>query len=199
MRLTNKIRNAILEKIEKEKWLPKVRALRDRLDRIAIKAMERKYDKKTREWMAQCPTSGAFVEVSSIPVRLKDAQFDWKHDALCPWVEHQGYRNKRRRYRERYTPRLGRNYPLLARDMNDRCLVINKSEIIELEMAADKALQAWERFEEFSRQALWACSTMKQLNERYPSLAAHAPEREQGVANMIAVTDDKIAEAFKAL
>ena len=186
MRLTKQIREDALSQVLTKKIKPQIDACKSQLTTLAKNAAYARYPKKVREWLAAAPEGGVSTRIMFCLRHPNGSLVD--HELL------EGSRYTRRRFS------IGESIPVIAADAhNDELLLTPAQEdrARKILTKMDSILKEKEEIVSTLKQALGACSTVKQLHDRYPELVKYLPQIEtQGTA--IAITNDDVKRVLAA-
>lgn len=194
MRLTNQIREQIIDEAIRQKITPKITAIKDEARQIAQLCAEQRYTGKTKDWMDLAP-EGAFYGTSTCIIEFADGSYFY-HPLLKK--DRSGaieYCNN-----NRAIIRLLTAVSMLAYDQGKdevSCSKAHERRLRRMMCALDKLAEHKKEMIDTLKTALWSVGTHKQLVERYPSLSAYLPNTIPA-ANLPAITDDKVAKVLAA-
>lgn len=176
MRLTNKERDEALAAFDKEKYQPKVEALRAELTPIADALAAKRYTPKIREWLDAAPKGGVH---SRETMYLKwsvidDDDGEKRFYRIINDVVGSG------RWDNLVNVRLSKPLKMIAADQYTDFLSMETDskegkQVGELLKRADAIHARHQKNRAVVMEALYACTTRKQLEERYPKLVKYLP------------------------
>lgn len=189
MRLSNEIRNEVLQAAEEKLIVPRVEKLKEELAMIAQQIADNYYPPKTREWIEAAPDGGVYTR-GSVYLSINGDT-----------VKHVLFDQTGRRTPRSISISLKRPMAILAKDHYELSELELKGNHLKQAKQIIKNLDALEKEREkqqsILRTALWACNTRKQLVDNYPDLVPYLPQMIQQT-KALTVTNDQIKKVLAA-
>lgn len=185
MRLTNKIREQVIEAIVQETIGPRVKKWKKKANSFGRKFLLSRMTDEQKEWLAAAPKGAGVPTMSHIGLQVKVPPhmpelgmepYGFGGDLVpleFPGVQVLWDMRHRIRYERVQDSRWGYLQEELATIQHD-----------------------YDILKKTLRDSLWACSTDKQLREHYPTLAKYLPKPEP-VKQLPAVTEDRVLEVLE--
>lgn len=168
MRLTKEMREFVISRIVRKSTDGEIQRVRDDLQKIGRAAAEHVYGPKIRAWMEKAP-EGALLHHNQVHLH------DWQGNSLQhPAIGGRQYRG--------IAVTLEKPAPRLHKDAYDYTLKLGAGDtkkVSALFKRADAIEKARKDIRATVSGALYACNTVKQLQDTYPELVKYLPEAER--------------------
>lgn len=193
MRLTNKFRDAVSEKVVDSIINPKIEVIREKVHAIADKVVDNLYSKSVKDWMGHAPVEDIFGTKTQFKISytMNNGSFDSFYHEL---LEHVGT------WQKGYVIPLSNSIKLLPDDYSNSYLKANKTQTKELKTVF-KSLNTLEKekskIQATINSAVYSCNTVKQLAEKYPDLVEFMPPIE-AKSKALVVTADTVRQILKS-
>lgn len=179
-RLTNDMREDVLDKLKAETIGPRYDALRKELAAACQEAADRWHPPAVRKWLEAMPK--AAKELIAIVGTVE------------PYV---GKQNRLEDpFDEAYHLKISLPRPVFARDGRGWDTYVHLDNGANFQTRLEALHADWEQLRITASAALWGCNTVKQLQERFPDLAAKLPKPEPKT-KALTITPEKVAEAVR--
>ena len=193
MRLTNKFRDAVTEKVVNSIINPKLETIREQAHVIGHQVADSLYSKKTKDWMEQAPSEDIFDTRTNFKISytMKDKSFDsFYHDML----------GEVRRWQKGYPINLTNSIKVLPDDSGTHYLKANAGNTKKLKdifRSLNKLEKEKDKIQSTINSAVYSCNTVKQLAEKYPDLVEFMPPIE-AKSKALVVTADTVRQILKS-